>query len=372
VNPAVLVLGGYGLFGKRVCSLLLRHTGCDVLVAGRNERSAADFCTSLKDSHRASAIAIDTESSDLLARLQYCKAQHGVRILIHCAGPFQNQDYTVAKAAIAAGLHYIDLADGREFVRGITTLDASARGSGVAVISGASSVPALSSAAIQYLAQGLSVSDIDIGISPGNQTERGLATMRAILGYTGEAIPGFKDGQSKANIGWQNLRRFRYAKPADARWLANCDVPDLALLPALYPNLQQLRFGAGLELSVLHLGLYVLAGLRRFGLLPNLARFAKPMKTISEWFLSWGSDTGVMHVRITGLDAQLQQQTREWQLIAENGDGPNVPAAASVAISKAIFNGTFDFTGAKPALQLLPLSQMLAVLDGLAIRTQSS
>jgi len=36
--------------------------------------------------------------------------------VIHCAGPFQSQDYRVALAAMAAGAHYLDLADGRQFV----------------------------------------------------------------------------------------------------------------------------------------------------------------------------------------------------------------------------------------------------------------
>jgi hypothetical protein len=372
VSFAVLVLGGYGLFGKRVCALLLRHTDCHVWVAGRRLQSAAAFCATLSDSTRVNPIAIDAESSDLLAQLQTIRQQHSVGLIIHCAGPFQHQDYTVAYAAIAAGLHYIDLADGREFVRGITTLDSAARAANVVVLSGASSVPALSSAVIQELALGVNVSHIDIGISPGNRTERGLATMRAILGYAGEQIPGFRAGQSKTALGWQNLRRHTYAKPAGRRWLADCDVPDLTLLPALYPHLRSLRFGAGLELSVLHLGLYVLAVLRRLHLLPNLAHFASPMKTISEWFLPLGSEVGAMHVHVSGTDNHQKVFSREWQLIAEGGDGPYVPAAASVAITQAILRGALNFVGAKPAVQMLPLADLMAVLDGLAIRTESS
>jgi saccharopine dehydrogenase-like NADP-dependent oxidoreductase len=45
----------------------------------------------------------------------------GPALVIHCAGPFQNQDYRVALAALSCGAHYIDLADGREFVTGFVS-----------------------------------------------------------------------------------------------------------------------------------------------------------------------------------------------------------------------------------------------------------
>ena len=37
-------------------------------------------------------------------------------LVIHCAGPFQGQDYRVALASMACDAHYIDIADGRDFV----------------------------------------------------------------------------------------------------------------------------------------------------------------------------------------------------------------------------------------------------------------
>ena len=52
------------------------------------------------------------------------------------------------------------------------------------------------------------------------------------------------------------LRRHVYPPPAGGRWLADCDIADLALFPQRYPGIERVRFGAGLELSVLHLGLW--------------------------------------------------------------------------------------------------------------------
>jgi hypothetical protein len=132
-----------------------------------------------------------------------------VDALIHTSGPFQGQDYRVARACAQAGVHYVDLADGRDFVCGIDVLDPQAKAAGVLLLSGASSVPALSSAVVDALASGMArVSDIDIGISPGNRTDRGLSTVAAILSYCGKPLPGL--GQ-QALIGW--LRSYGHDYP---------------------------------------------------------------------------------------------------------------------------------------------------------------
>jgi hypothetical protein len=50
------------------------------------------------------------------------------------------------------------------------------------------------------------------------------------------------------------------------RLLSPCDVPDLTLLPAHYPGRPNVRFGAGLELVLLHLGMNSMALLAKWGL----------------------------------------------------------------------------------------------------------
>ena len=113
---------------------------------------------------------------------------------------------------------------------GIGALDGEAKTAGVLVASGASSVPALSTAVCDELARGLAHLDaIDIGISPGNRTERGLATVRSVLSYCGRALP---NGQT----GWSTAWRHDYPAPVGTRLLSPCDVPDLALLPARSPD----------------------------------------------------------------------------------------------------------------------------------------
>ena len=110
-------------------------------------------------------------------------------VLINASGPFQQQDYRLARACIAAGCHYIDLADARAFVTGINALDAEARAANVSVVSGASSVPGLSSAAVRHMSQDMQqLDEVEIGISPGNSFDPGLATAASIIGQAGQAV----------------------------------------------------------------------------------------------------------------------------------------------------------------------------------------
>src|SRR5262249_44252745 len=127
------------------------------------------------------------------------------------------------------------------------------------------------------------------GISPGQKAERGLATTQGILTYVGKALRMFS-GRTKPAYGWQDIYRQHYPE-IGARWMANCDIPDLDLLPKNY-GIKAIQFSAGLELGFLHLGLWALSWLVRWGLPLDLPRYAEPLLTISNWFNSLGSADG--------------------------------------------------------------------------------
>jgi short subunit dehydrogenase-like uncharacterized protein len=143
MQRAVLILGGYGNFGKRIASALVK-TGASVIVAGRDQEKAEALVRSLPG-NLASAACFDARR-DLDTQLKTLKPA----VVVNTCGPFQNSDCGIAESCIRCGTHYIDLADGRDFVAGIATLDRSAKEAGVAVVAGASTVPGLSSAVIEH------------------------------------------------------------------------------------------------------------------------------------------------------------------------------------------------------------------------------
>ena len=359
----VLVVGGYGLFGRRLVERLSRHESLHITVAGRSDAKGMELVQELRPTARAELSsgtfdALAPEFTGQLVRL-------APDAVVHTSGPFQGQDYRVAKACISAGANYIDLADGREFVSGITDLDSVAAAAGLLVASGASSVPALSSAVADHLARGMSrVHDIDIGISPGNRTERGLSTVQAILSYCGKPLPGTSGAST---YGWSGSRRHGYPEPVGSRLLSPCDVPDLALLPGRYLGNPTVRFGAGLELPFLHLGMNAMAGMTRMGLVADWSRYASLLKRAADWFKRFGSDAGAMHVSVTGELTEGGTATRTWQLVATEGDGPYVPTLAAAALIRKLMGGEKPPSGARPCVGMLTLEDFTKELVGLNI-----
>lgn len=106
----VLILGGYGNFGKRIAESLSAIKGITIVIAGRDIKKADALCEALSEKEalaELSAIAIDIHSLPFLYQIQ-------------------------------------TLANDRRFVCDISILNDQAKYKYVLIISGASSVPGLS------------------------------------------------------------------------------------------------------------------------------------------------------------------------------------------------------------------------------------
>ncbi|TCO42620.1 saccharopine dehydrogenase family protein [Dokdonella fugitiva] len=364
----IVVLGGYGLFGARIVRALAGDDGLELVVAGRDAAKAGALAAELdRGGARATieAMALDIDARGFGERL----AALAPALVVHTAGPFQHRDYAVARAALALGAHYVDLADGRDFVAGFAALDAEARAAGRRAISGASSVPGLSGAVVAALADRFGRLDaIETAISPGNRTPRGLATTRAILGYVGRAYPLLDRGHWRRAHGWQSLRRLR-VPGIGTRWLARCEVPDLCVLAQRYPSLRSCDFRAGLELRRMHFGLWLASWAVRCGVLRDFARHAPALLALSERWLDSGSDTGLMQLELRGVDREDVPLHLRWRLVATHGDGPQVPATAAIVLARKLARDELAGAGAGPCLDLFTLDEFLAALDGYAITT---
>jgi saccharopine dehydrogenase-like NADP-dependent oxidoreductase len=358
----VLVLGGYGFFGHRISAALASTASLRVLIGGRDvaRASMAAREMSLPLEH---AVSVDAHAPDLAEDLRRLH----VDILIHTAGPFQGQDYSVARAAIEAHCHYIDLADGRQFVAGISSLNAEAVGAGVSVVSGASSVPALSSAVVdRYLPRFGRLDAIRMGITSGARAP-GLATVRGVFSYGGRAIRTWDGGAWVEAYGWLNLCRHEFPQPLGKRWLGSCDIPDMELFPRRYPTVRTVSFQAGFASDVGHLVVWGLAGLVRAGILRDMAVFVRPLNHLSRWMEPIVSDKGGMFVTLEGQASGGEPLRVNWNLIAENNHGPHIPCGAAIALARKLRSGMLLPTGAMPCMGLLTVEEFLEPLRDLSI-----
>lgn len=359
----VLVLGGYGNFGKRIC-LALAKENIDVIMVGRNADHALNCANDIKKTVPNAKITI--EASDINNNFTNLLNKYQPAIVINTVGPFQGSNYDIVKSCIEHHVHYLDLADARDFVTGISQLDDLAKQRNVTVISGASSVPGLSSAVVSHFKDKFSqITHMKYGISTAQKTANGLATASAILSYLGKPIKPFP-GSKKTVYGWQNLYCQTYPL-LGRRWMASCDVPDLDLLPNYY-NIQCIEFSAGVESTSMHFCMWLTSWCIRLGLPINLSRHAKGIQQISRIFGLGSKNMSGMHIILEGIDPHNQKKRIKWFIIAEYGEGLNIPTIPAIILAKKILKETFKTTGAMPCVGLVTLEEYLDELKDFAIQ----
>ncbi len=356
----ILILGGYGGFGARLSRRLVAD-GHKVIVAGRSLASAQQFCAGVPQCEPLEA----DRNQDLAPLLASLKPD----LLVDAAGPFQNSSYHVVEACLAQRIPYIDLADAVEFVSGIGDLDLLAERAGVAVISGASSVPALSGAVIRKLAHGLDrVASIEMAISASNRATAGPSVASAILSYVGKPVRLWRGKRWIEAFGWQELKWQNFTvsgRTPIRRLVALADIPDHQIVPKSVVGVPAMIFRAGPEFAFQTLSLWALSWLVRWGVLRSLNPVAGWLRRLQGLTAAFGSDRSAMVVTLKGACGDDLVQ-RRWTLIAENGDGPDIPTLAAQLIAGEILSGRVA-AGARDAGNALSLEQFEPLFSDLSV-----
>lgn len=359
----ILLLGGYGSYGRIIAANLAQEDRIDLIIAGRSAEKAQALAATLAfEGTPPRGLGLD-----VFGALDEALSTVKPDLVIHTVGPFQGQDYQVAQACVDAGVHYLDLADARGFVAGFSALDVRAKAAGVSLISGASSVPCLTATvvdrALPHFAQ---LKTMHYGISAAQKTVRGVATTSAILSYLGKPFEVLENGRPQTVYGWQDLHTVAYPD-IGRRAFGNCDVPDLALFPARYPTLKTQRFAAGSEQRMVHLCTWALSWLPRAGLLKDLARFTRPLLTLAKLFDPFGSDTSGFHMILTGMDHDGAAIEYKLFLIARQGHGPHIPCVPATVLAKRFARGDRPAAGARACLDFLTFDDYMGALEELDI-----
>ncbi|STX39873.1 saccharopine dehydrogenase family protein [Legionella feeleii] len=358
----VFILGGYGNFGRYIAKVLSTNPNIQLIIGGRRLEKAQAFVKTLEPIHPAQAIRCDISQN--LATI-FAAVQPD--LVIHTAGPFQGQDYRVAEACLEQGCHYIDLADSRDFVYGISKLDSEAKEKNRFICSGASSLPALTSAVIDhYLDQFSVLEKVDYAIATAQLTNQGLATTAGVLSYAGKPFYTLIDGKKQLIYGWQDLQLKQFWQ-LNKRFLGNCDVPDLALFPERYPRLKTIRFQASLELRTLHLILFFMSWLVRLNLFPSLDKSAGALLKISHCFNAFGHDNTGFYMKLSGLDHQQEVKQIRFDIYAKHGDGLYIPCIPAILLAERLSDEEQRLSGATACMGQISLTDYLDTLQRLQL-----
>lgn len=149
-EETIVLLGGYGNTGKLLARLLLAHTSCWLVLAGRRPERAAALVEVLNGETgelRVRAARADAADGD---SLRHVLAEASWLIVASSTAQYTE---TVARAALAAGCNYFDLQYSQEKIALLQGMADEIAAAGLTFITDGGFHPGLPAALIRYAAQ---------------------------------------------------------------------------------------------------------------------------------------------------------------------------------------------------------------------------
>jgi hypothetical protein len=238
MSQSILILGGYGMAGLPIARLLLGHTSTRLIVAGRRLEKAAETVAGLNaDFPGGRAAGIRADAADVTS---LATALQGVDLIVDCT-PTTAHVETVTRAALQAGVDYLDILYGPNKLDVLLGLAEEAERAGRCFITEAGFHPGLPSALVRYAVSRLDRVDTAIvgGLLniPIPYTEAVEDLVRELENFEAHE---YKDGAWR-EASWSNLRKIDFGPPYGVRPCYAMDFYEMQALPERY-GLQEAGF----------------------------------------------------------------------------------------------------------------------------------
>jgi saccharopine dehydrogenase (NAD+, L-lysine-forming) len=239
----ILILGGAGYTGRSLARHLLAQSGAKLILAGRmleKVQALADQLNADFAGGRAAAVRADAaDAASLRAAL------HGADLLL-VAAPLTSAPYeTVIRAALEAGVDYLDVQiSGKKFAF-LQSLAGEIEAAGRCFVTEAGFHPGLPAALVRYAASQLDTLEsavaagyLNMGGSKLPYTDSVNELVDVFKEYQAQV---FKDGQwTKASS--FDMRKFDFSGDLGVRNCYSMFFEELRPLPEMYPSLKETGF----------------------------------------------------------------------------------------------------------------------------------
>jgi len=341
----VIVIGGYGVFGKHVCRELAKK-GLRLTVAGRNSAAAKQFAQELGPKHIGCGLDVrDEVACDAAIR------NHVVTVL--CAGPFHQFGPVVLKACLNQRSHYVDICDNRQYAGVVQSYEEDFRDRGLSAIYGCSSFPSISGAAACLALRRLEdqPTHARTTLFIGNRNPKGQGAVSSAMSLLGKHITT----PSGTVVGFCDGVNVQLPPPFGKRRVLNFDSPDYEILPVL-TGVKQVSVKVGFESRI---------ATRAFGFFasqsPTLGKWLLPMLSPLAAILPGGHSCGVVMTELFSASASACVAVH-----GKNGGQRMAALPCAYAVSDLIHghgNGNESRPACGTALDLLGADRLLSSLQ---------
>jgi short subunit dehydrogenase-like uncharacterized protein len=173
----LLVYGATGYTGRLIVREALAR-GLRPVLGGRSRDKVAGLADPLGLEYRVAALTDPAQLDDAL---------HGMRAVLHAAGPFSQTAEPMVDACLRAGAHYLDVTAEVSVVEGLAQRDAAARQRGIMLLPGAGFDIVPSDSLLAHVARRLpGAQRLALGIRGLELTTRGSA--KTFVEYAGAGV----------------------------------------------------------------------------------------------------------------------------------------------------------------------------------------
>ncbi|HKP64180.1 MAG TPA: saccharopine dehydrogenase NADP-binding domain-containing protein [Polyangiales bacterium] len=204
----ILLVGGYGVVGRRIAALLAPEFPEQVVIAGRNLASAEALCASV--GHGAQARALDVRDTTSIER-----ALTSVATVVSCVA---QHDLNLLKATIARGLAYTDISPRLAYWQAGDAMTREAQKTRARVVLGAGLSPGISNVMARRLAAEVGPVarvETDIFLSLGD--EYGADSLHHVLDAISQPFTLFVDGRLQSAVPFSDGVPIPFPQPVGTR-----------------------------------------------------------------------------------------------------------------------------------------------------------
>ena len=319
----IVIFGGYGVFGSLVAKEL---AGLPLRIAGR-------------DASRAEVVA------DVSDPASCARALEGARVAVSCAGPFGDLTLALPEACLAAGVHYVDIADDRGWFSRLRGMSDRFRSRGLTAACGCSTLPGISGALALVAAERLKeVRRARVTLFIGNANPKGTAAVESAAKQLGRRF----EAPQGTLIGLRGREVVDLPPPFGPRGVYDFDSPELDLFPDLIGS-REVRVKVGFESRMATASL---AGMSYLGPgmgLP-LSRAILPMARLASRF---GHSGGYVKVELWGADGKSES----W--IGGARAGQRMAALPAAFVARGLYEGNLEARGTVTSYEALGARPLL-------------